>query len=91
MIVLPFMIQEELITSSFCKILGWSIQYSEYLQSSFWVTSWLTLQYLPTLTRKNLCVPATSTQAAAAAEKRRLCLSGESVNMQQFLKGSLEL
>ena len=25
MIVLPFMIQEELITSSFCKILGWSI------------------------------------------------------------------
>ena len=25
MIVLPFVIQEELITSSFCKILGWSI------------------------------------------------------------------
>ena len=26
-----------------------------------------------------------------AAEKRRLCLSGEYVNMQQFLKDSLEL
>ena len=26
-----------------------------------------------------------------AAEKRRLCLSGESVNMQQFLKNSPEL
>ena len=26
-----------------------------------------------------------------AAEKRRLCLSGESVNMQQFLKDSPEL
>ena len=25
MIVFPFVIQEELITSSFCKILGWSI------------------------------------------------------------------
>ena len=25
MIVKPFMIQEQLITSSFCKILGWSI------------------------------------------------------------------
>ena len=54
-------------------------------------TSWMTLQYLPTLARKNLGVPATSTKATAAAEKRRLCLSGESVNMQQFLKNSPEL
>ena len=33
------------------------------LQSSLWVPSWLTLQYLATPAKKNLCVPATSTQA----------------------------
>ena len=34
-----------------------------HLQWSLWVTSWLTLQYLATSARKNLCVPATITQA----------------------------
>ena len=58
----PFMIQEQLITSSFGKISVGPFLFI-YLQSSLLVTSWLTLQYLPTLTRKNLCVPATSTQA----------------------------
>ena len=33
------------------------------LFAKLWVTSWLALQYLATPARKNLCVPATSTQA----------------------------
>ena len=54
-----------------------------------------TLQ-LATLARKNLCVPATSTQAAASLAgwdgcwKRRLFLSGDSFNTQLFLKDSVE-
>ena len=46
----------------FAKFLGGPFLFS-HLKSFLWVTSWLTLQYLATLTRKNLCVPATSTQA----------------------------
>ena len=46
----------------FAKFLGGPFLFS-HLQSSIWVTSWLTLQYLATPARKNLCVPATSTQA----------------------------
>jgi len=46
----------------FAKFLGGPFLFS-HLQSSLWVTSWLTLQYLATPARKNLCVPATSTQA----------------------------
>ena len=66
-----------------------------YLQSSLWVTSWPTPQYLATLARKNLCVPARAhNQSASLAGwdgcwKRRFCLAGESVNMQLFLKDSL--
>ena len=48
--------------SLFAKFLGGPFLFS-HLQSSLWVTSWLTLQYLATPARKNLCVPATSTQA----------------------------
>ena len=73
--VFPFMIQEQLITSSFCKILGWSIQYSVICKVHY-----RTLQYLPTLARKNLCVPSTSTQAGwdgcwkkKALSVRRIC------------------
>ena len=81
------MIQEDLITSSFSKILGWSIiiqLYAKFIMGDILAVlmltkthfveevqiiqpnptkSWLTLQYLQTLARKNLCVPATSTQA----------------------------
>ena len=45
----------------FAKFLGGPFSFSN-LQSSLWVTFWLTLQYLPTLIRKSLSVPATSTQ-----------------------------
>ena len=53
-----FHVQEQLITSFFLQN-----SLVVHLQSSLWVTSLLTLQYLATLARKNLCVPATSTQA----------------------------
>ena len=46
----------------FEKFLGSPFLFS-HLQWSLWVTSWLTLQYLATSARKNLCVPATITQA----------------------------
>ena len=53
---------------------------------------------LATLARKYFCVPATSTQAERVfswmgflLNKRRLCLSGDSVNMQLFLKDNIEL
>ena len=46
----------------FAKFLGSPFLFS-HLQCSLWVTSWLTLQYLATSARKNLCVPATITQA----------------------------
>ena len=66
-LLFPFVLQIDLITSSFSKILGWSIIIQLHAKQSnakqLWVTSWLTLQYLQTLARKNLCVPATSTQA----------------------------
>ena len=39
------------------------LQNSWVVHSSLWVTFWLTLQYLATLVRKIICVPATSTQA----------------------------
>ena len=72
---LLFLIQQELITSSFCKILGWSIQYSVICKVHY-----RTLQYLPTLARKNLCVPSKSTQAGLdgcwkkkALSVRRIC------------------
>ena len=63
----------------FEKFLGSPFSLSN-LQSSLWVTFWLTLQYLPTLIRKSLSVPATSTQAGwygcwkkKALSFRRIC------------------
>ena len=63
----------------FPKFSGGPLLFS-YMQSSLRVTSWLTLQYLQTLARKNLCVPATSTQAGwdgcwkkKALSVRRIC------------------
>ena len=53
--------------------------------------------YLDRLVKKFLCVPATSTQAERVfswmgwlLNKRRLCLSGESVNSQTLLEGTLD-
>ena len=46
----------------FAKFLGGPFLFS-HLQGSLWVTFWLTLQYLATLSRENICVPPTSTQA----------------------------
>ena len=80
----------------FAKFLGSPFLFS-HLQCSLWVTSWLTLQYLATSARTNLCVPATITQAERVFSwmewllKKGLCLSGKSVNMQLFLKDSLGL
>ena len=44
------------------KLLGGPFSFDNF-QSSLWVTSWLTLQYLATLARENLCVPTMSIQA----------------------------
>ena len=64
----------------------------------WWKTKKSDYPTLATLARKYLCVPATSTQAERVfswmgflLNKRRLCLSGDSVNMQLFLKDNLEL
>ena len=61
-----------------------------------WKTKRLEYPTLTRLVKKFLCVPATSTQAERVfswmgwlLNKRRLCLSGESVNMQLFLKDNL--
>ena len=91
MIVHPFAIQEELITSSFCKILGWSIliqSFAKFIMGDI-------LADTAILANASKTEPVFFLQAhkldGMAVEKRRLCLSGESVNMQQFLKDSLEL
>ena len=62
----------------------------------WWKNKRLEYPTLTRLVRKFLCVPATSTQAERVfswmgwlLNKRRLCLSGESVNMQLFLKDNL--
>ena len=60
MIAFPFVIQE-LITSSFCKILGWSILIQ--LFAKFIMGDILTDAAILGNARNNLCVPATSTQA----------------------------
>ena len=62
----------------------------------WWKNKRLEYPTLTRLVRKFLCVPAKSTQAERVfswmgwlLNKRRLCLSGESVNMQLFLKDNL--
>ena len=88
MIGFPFVIQEELITSSILQI-SWVVILVQ-LFAKFTMGDILDdTAIITNLSKKEpLCK---STQAAAAAGKKRLCLSGESVNMQQFLKDSLEL
>ena len=62
-----------------------------------WKTKRLEYPTLTRLVKKFLCVPATSTQAEQVfswmgwlLNKRRLCLSGESVNSQTLLEGTLD-
>ena len=62
-----------------------------------WKTKRLEYPTLTRLVKKFLCVPATSTQAERVfswmgwlLNKRRLCLSGESVNSQTLLEGTLD-
>ena len=62
MIVFLSSYKNSLLVPLFAKFLGSPFLFS-HLQCSLWVTSWLTLQYLATSARKNLCVPATITQA----------------------------
>ena len=59
-IVFPFMIHEQLITSSFCKILWWSILIQSF--AKFTMGDILADTAIPG-NASNLCVPATSTQA----------------------------
>ena len=59
-IVFPFMIHEQLITSSFCKILWWSILIQSF--AKFIMGDILADTAIPG-NASNLCVPATSTQA----------------------------
>ena len=63
----------------------------------WWKTKRLEYPTLTRLVKKFLCVPATSTQAERVfswmgwlLNKRRLCLSGESVNSQTLLEGTLD-
>ena len=62
-----------------------------------WKTKRLEYPTLTRLVKKFLCVPATSTQAERVfswmgwlLNKRRVCLSGESVNSQTLLEGTLD-
>ena len=96
-IVFPFMIQEQLITSSFCKNLGWSIliqSFTKFIMGDILADTAI----LGNASKKELlcsCYEHTSRAClqlnGMAAEKRGLCLSGKSVNMQLFLKDSLGL
>ena len=63
----------------------------------WWKTKRLEYPTLTRLVKKFLYVPATSTQAERVfswmgwlLNKRRLCLSGESVNSQTLLEGTLD-
>ena len=92
-IVFPFMIQEQLITSSFCKNLGWSILihlFAKFIMGDILADTAI----LGNASKKEpLCYCNEHTSRARlqldgmAAEKR----SGESVNMRLFLKDSLDL
>merc|ERR1711994_1007476 len=68
----------------FEKFLGSPFLFS-HLQWSLWVTSWLTLQYLATSARKNLCVPATITQAELVFSRMEWLLKKEGFGCQENL------
>ena len=88
------MVEEELITSSVCKILGWSILiqlFAKFIMGDILADTAI----LSNASKKEpLCSCYEHTSRAClqlngmAAEKRGLCLSGKSVNMQLFLKDS---
>ena len=94
-VVFPFIIQEQ--RSSFCKILGWSIliqSFAKFIMGDILADTAI----LSNASKKEpLCSCYEHTSRAClqlngmAAEKRGLCLSGKSVNMQLFLKDSLGL
>jgi len=68
----------------FAKFLGGPFLFS-HLQSSLWVTSWLTLQYLATPARTNLCVPATS--RGRAEKEPRISIPVPAVPVSELLAG----
>ena len=97
MIVFPFIIQEQLISSSFCKILGWSIliqSFAKFIMGDILADTAI----LSNVSKKEpLCScyehasRACLQMSGMAAEKRGLYLSGKSVYMQLFLKDILGL
>ena len=96
-VVFPFIIQEQLISSSFCKILGWSILIQSFAQFIMGDILADTTILSDASKKEPLCScyehasRACLQMSGMAAEKRGLCLSGKSVNMQLFLKDSLGL
>jgi len=97
MIVFPFIIQEQLISSTFCKILGWSILIQSFAKFILGELLADTAILSNASKKEPLCSWYEHTSRAClqmngiAAEKRGLCLSGKSVDMQLFLKDSLGL
>ena len=91
--VFPFVVEEELITSSVCKTLGWSILTQLFAKFSTGdiLADAAILADASSRERTSVFLLQAHKMDGMAAEKRRLCLSGEYVNMQQFLKDSLEL
>ena len=91
MIVFPFIIQEQLLSSSFCKILGWSILIQSFAKFIMGDILADTAILGNTSKKEHLCSCYEHTSRArlqldgVAAEKRRLCLSRESVNLQLSL------
>ena len=98
MAVFPFIIQVQLMSSSFCKFLGWSIliqSFAKLIMDDILADTAI----LGNASKKEpqcFCYVRTSRAClqlnGMAAEKRGLCLSKcKSVNMQLFLKDSLGL
>ena len=95
MIAFPLIIREQLISSSFCKILGWSIliqSFAKFIMSDILADTAI----LSIASKKEplcSCYEHTNREClqlkGMAAKKRGLCLSRKSVKMQLFLKDSL--
>ena len=95
--VFPFVVKEELITSSVCKILGCSILIQSFAKFILGELLADTAILSNASKKEPLCSCYEHTSRAClqlngmAAEERGLFLSGKSVNMQLFLKDSLGL
>ena len=91
-IVFPFMIQEQLISYSFCRLRGWSIliqSFAKFIMGDILADTAILSKKEPLCSCYEHTSRARLQLNGMAAEKRGLCLSGKSVNMQLFLKDSL--